>query len=220
MKVCILFSGGKDSTYAAWLAKKEKYDLSCLISIFSENKESYMFHTPAIEMTKKQAKLMKIPLLIKKTKGKKEKELLDLKKVIEEAIKKYRIEGVVSGAIESVYQASRIQRICNEQKIKCFNPLWQKNQIDLLKELIDNNFEVILSSVAAYPLDKNWIGKKIDEKFIEEIKELQRKYKINPAGEGGEYETLVINCPLFKKRVNTHLINIIGEGNSWRGIFK
>ena len=74
-KLGILFSGGKDSMYAAWLAKKEGYEISCLISIVSENEESYMFHTPSIRRVEEQAKSMGIPLIIVKTKGKKEKEL-------------------------------------------------------------------------------------------------------------------------------------------------
>ena len=64
MKLGVLFSGGKDSTFACYLAKKQGYEISCLISIFSENKESWMFHTPSIEQVKKQAEVMNIPLIL------------------------------------------------------------------------------------------------------------------------------------------------------------
>src|SRR3990167_4493874 len=109
MKLGVLFSGGKDSTFATWLAKKEGYEISCLISIVSDNKESYMFHTPAIEKTEVQARSMNIPIILQKTEGKKEKELEDLKEAIKKAKEKYEIQGIVTGAIQSVYQASRIQ---------------------------------------------------------------------------------------------------------------
>lgn len=220
MKLAVLFSGGKDSTYAAWLAKKYDHEIVCLISIWSENENSFMFHTPAIELTKKQAETMKIPLIIQKTKGNKEIELKELDKAIKNAKKEFGIESVVTGAVESVYQASRVQQICNELKIECFNPLWQKNQIEILEDLIKNKFEVIISGVAAYPLDSKWIGRKIDKKFIEEIKVLSEKFKINPAGEGGEFESLVVGCPLFKKKLEVKLKKVIGEGNSWRGLFE
>jgi len=216
MKCALLFSGGKDSTYTGYLAVKNKYEISCLISIFSENKESYMFHTPLIEQTKKQAEVMKIPLIIKKTRGEKEQELLDLERAIADAVKRYKIEAIITGAIGSVYQASRIHMICDRLKIECFNPLWQKDQIELLEELIKNKFEVIISGVFAYPLDEKWLGRKIDKKFIEEVSELQKKYKINPAGEGGEFETFVLNCPLFKKELKIINKKITGEKNSWR----
>jgi ABC transporter with metal-binding/Fe-S-binding domain ATP-binding protein len=215
-KLGILFSGGKDSMYAAWLAKKEGYEISCLISIVSENEESYMFHTPSIRRVEEQAKSMGIPLIVIKTKGKKEKELIDLERAIKLAIRDYNIEGVVSGAVESVYQASRIEKICNKLKIECFNPLWQKNQLELLKDLIKNKFEVIVVGVFAYPFDEKWLGRKIDVEFINEIKKLQEKYKINVAGEGGEFESFVLNCSLFKKRLIIKDKKIKGSKNSWR----
>ncbi|MBM3246963.1 diphthine--ammonia ligase [Candidatus Pacearchaeota archaeon] len=220
MRLGVLFSGGKDSMYSAFLAKKRGYKLSCLISIFSKNKDSFMFHTPAIELTKKQSNLMGLPLIVFETLGKKELELQDLERAIVSAIKKYKIRGVVTGAVGSVYQASRIQNICNKLGLECFNPLWQKNQIELLEELLKNKFQVILSGVAAYPLDKKWVGRKIDKFFIEEMKKLHEKYKINPAGEGGEFESLVIDCPLFKNKLDFKIKNIIGEGNAWRAEFE
>jgi ABC transporter with metal-binding/Fe-S-binding domain ATP-binding protein len=220
MKLGVLFSGGKDSTYAALIAKKKGNELVCLISLWSKNQDSFMFHTPAIKLTKKQAKLIGLPLIVQKTKGEKEEELGDLKKAIIKAIKKYKIEGITTGAVQSVYQASRIQKICDELKIKCVNPLWQKDQIGLLNELIEHKFEVILSGVAAYPLDKTWVGRKIDRLFINEISQLSEKYKINPAGEGGEFESLVLNCSLFKKKLNVNLKSVVGKDYSWRGEFK
>ncbi|MDD5193733.1 MAG: diphthine--ammonia ligase [Candidatus Nanoarchaeia archaeon] len=216
MKLGILFSGGKDSNYAAYLAKKEGYSIGCLISIISENNESFMFHTPSISAVEKQAEAMKIPIVIVKTKGEKEKELRDLKKAIKIAIDRYKIEGIVTGAVESVYQASRIQKICNTLNIECFNPLWQKNQLELLGDLIRNKFEVIIVGVFAYPLDSSWLGKKIDYNFIDEIKKLNHKYRIDPAGEGGEFETFVLNSPLFNKKLEIKEYKDYGEKNSWR----
>ncbi|MCK4428996.1 MAG: diphthine--ammonia ligase [Candidatus Aenigmarchaeota archaeon] len=215
-KFGVLFSGGKDSCLALHLAKKAGNEISCLISIVSENKESYMFHCPSILRVKKQAEVMDIPLLLVETKGEKEKELEDLERAIKDAKDIYKIEGVVTGAVESMYQSSRIQKICSKFKIECFNPLWHKDQFELLEELIKNKFEIILTGVFAYPLDKSWIEKKIDRNFVEEMKELNRKYKISPAGEGGEFETLVLDCPLFKKKLNVIGRKIFGEENSFR----
>ena len=117
MKCGVLFSGGKDSTYAAYLAKNSGNELSCLITVVSENPESYMFHTPSISKVKKQAEVMNIPLLIQETKGQKEKELKDLENVIQKAKKEFEIEAVITGSVESVYQASRVQKICDNLKL-------------------------------------------------------------------------------------------------------
>jgi ABC transporter with metal-binding/Fe-S-binding domain ATP-binding protein len=201
MKLGILFSGGKDSCYAAYLARQEGYEISCLISIVSENSESYMFHTPYIDKVNEQAEAMKIPIVIVNTKGEKEKELADLEAAIKIAVKKYKIGGVVSGAIESVYQATRIQKICNKLGIESFNPLWQKNPEEHWKDLLKNKFKVVIASVAADGLTEKWIGGEIDEKSLDELIKLSKKYKFHLGFEGGEAETFVIDCPLFSRRL-------------------
>jgi ABC transporter with metal-binding/Fe-S-binding domain ATP-binding protein len=216
MRLGILFSGGKDSAYAAFIAKKFGHELACLISIQSSNPDSYMFHTPNINLVEKQAQAMKIPIIIHKTKGKKEIELKDLENAIKESKKKYQIGGVVTGAIQSVYQASRVQKICDALNLECFNPLWQKDEEEYLNELIKNKFNVIITGVFAFPLDKSWLGKKIDKNFLAEARQLKEKYGINPVGEGGEFETFVLNCPLFKKPLKIKSFKDFGEKNSWR----
>ena len=134
MKLALLLSGGKDSVYAGYLAKNVfKHDLVCAISIISENKHSYMFHTPSIEKTEKQSKVMNLPLIIQKTSGRKEIELKDLETALKKAKQKYKIHGVITGAIQSVYQSSRIQKICNKLNLECFNPLWQTSEEDYRK---------------------------------------------------------------------------------------
>lgn len=195
MKLGILYSGGKDSTLA--LMKAQKYhDVVCLITVVSENKESFMFHTPNIDITLLQSQSMGIPLVRVVTKGEKEIELDDLKKAVEEAVQRYRIEGVVSGAVRSTYQASRVQRMCHELDLWCFNPLWLKNQVELLHELLEKGIHAIISGVFAEPLDESYLGKEIDVKMIERLSKQQ-----NPAGEGGEIETTVLDAPVFKKQI-------------------
>ncbi len=212
-KFGVLFSGGKDSVYAMYLAKKKGFSIECLISIYSENKESYMFHTPSIEKTKKQAEVLGIPLIVQETKGEKELELFDLKKAIINAKNNYGIEGIITGAIQSVYQASRIEKICLELGLEVFNPLWQKDEEIYLNELLDANFNVILVGVFAYPFKENWLMREIDEKFISEIKILNKKYKIHVAGEGGEFETFVLNCPMYSRPLKIKSFKFFKEGD-------
>ena len=220
MKAGVLFSGGKDSCYAAYLAKKKGYELACLISVFSENKESYMFHTPSIEKTKQQSQVMDIPLLIQKTKGEKEKELEDLEKVIKLAKEKYEVDTIVTGALHSVYQASRIQKICDKLNLKCFNPLWHKDEVKYWDELFENGFEVMVVGVASDGLYEKWLGKIIDEKALNELKQLKEKFKFHLAFEGGEAETFITDCPLFNKKIKVIKGKKIWEGNSGRYIIE
>jgi ABC transporter with metal-binding/Fe-S-binding domain ATP-binding protein len=200
MKVAVLFSGGKDSTFALFKAMQND-EVACLISIISENPESYMFHTPNIHLVKLQAEALGIPLMTFKTKGEKEKELADLKKAIEKAIKKYQINGIYTGALYSEYQASRIQKICDDLKIKCINPLWHSNPEKHWEEILDTGFKVIISGIAAEGLGEEWLGKIIDKPSFNKLKELSKKFQFNLAFEGGEAETTVLFGPFFKKEL-------------------
>ncbi|MGZ4850477.1 MAG: diphthine--ammonia ligase [Candidatus Bathyarchaeia archaeon] len=216
MRLGILFSGGKDSTLAIHYAA-EKEEAVCLITLVSENKESFMFHTPNIEVSELQAEALGLPQLTKITKGEKEKELRDLEDAIAQAAEEHQIEGIVTGAVESVYQAERVQRICYKLGLWCFNPLWKHDQKALLDELLEKQFKVVISGIFAYPLDDTWLGKQIDTKIIERLVELQQKYGLSPSGEGGEIETTVLDAPLFKKKIEILDSSFESKGNS--GVF-
>ncbi len=221
MKKCAaLFSGGKDSCYATYLAKKKGYELICLISIYSKNKESYMFHIPSIKRTKQQAKVMEIPLIIQKTKGKKEEELKDLEQAIKRAKTKYKINTIVTGALASNYQKSRIENICRKLNLGCFNPLWHKNECEYWKELFKNNFEIMIVGVASEGLGEEWLGKIINKKNFEKLRKLKDTFNFHLAFEGGEAETFITNCPLFKKKIKVIKGKKIWQGNSGRYIIK
>jgi len=211
MRLGVLFSGGKDSTHALHLAA-QKEEVACLITVISKNKESFMFHTPNIDVTAFQAQALGLPLVSVQTEGKKEEELADLERAIAEAKSKHQIEGVVTGAVESVYQASRVQRICSKLDLWQFNPLWKTDQKALLQTLLQQQFHVIISGVFAYPLDEKWLGKKIDSQMIAQLVELQGKYGISPSGEGGEIETTVLDAPMFKQR-----IEVTDSAVEWKG---
>ncbi len=200
MKLGVLFSGGKDSVFACRRAM-EKNQVACLITLVSENPDSYMFHTPNIRRTGLQAKALDIPLLTWPTEGVKEGELEDLSAAVAAARERYAVQGIVTGAIESIYQAARVQRICRDQDLWCFNPLWQTNQIDYLRRLLKEDFSIIISGVYAYPFDASWLGARLTEERIQMLERLQKKYKINPSGEGGELETFVLDGPFFQKRI-------------------
>ena len=219
MKLGVLFSGGKDSTYALQLAA-EKEEVVCLITIVSKNKESYMFHTPNIDITALQAEALELPLVRVETLGEKETELTDLEVAISEAKAQFGIEGVVTGAVESVYQASRVQRICNHIDLWQFNPLWKYNQQKLLESLLEQKIQVIISGVFAYPLDEEWLGKQIDRQMIARLVELQAKYGISPSGEGGEIETTVLDAPMFGRKIEVIDSIVEAKGNSGCYIIK
>jgi asparagine synthase (glutamine-hydrolysing) len=211
MRLASLFSGGKDSAFALYKAMQKGHKVSCLITIKSRKNDSYMFHIPNIELAKLQSKVLKIPMVYMDSCGVKEKELDDLKKAIKRAKEKYSIRGIVSGALASNYQAERVKKICDELNLKSIKPLWGIDEEQYLMDLTKAKFNVIITGIAADGLNKSWLGREINNNCIEDLKKLNKKNKIHIAGEGGEYETFVLDCPVFKKKIKIMDFDIIME---------
>jgi diphthine-ammonia ligase len=208
MKIAALVSGGKDSIYAAYKSSKEN-EIVCIISFRSKRNDSYMFHIPNIHLVELQAKAMGIPLIFVESSGIKEKELKDIEQALKAAIKKYKIEGVVSGALASNYQKERIDKICRDLEIKSIAPLWQINPKKYIKELIDSDFKIILTGIAAEGLTRDFLGQEINDIFLDKIKDMH----IHHGGEGGEYESLVIDCPMFSKKLKINRAKVEMEND-------
>jgi diphthine-ammonia ligase len=200
--VAALISTGKDSLYAMHLMQKQGYIIKCLITIDSKNKDSFMFHTPTIKLAKLQSKALKIPLILVKTAGEKEKELSDLKKAIKQAQKEYSVEGIVSGALFSNYQRERIETICEDLGIRAFAPLWHINQAQYMEQIIEQKNKIMITKIACMGMDESWVGKILDKADLVKLNKLAEKYGVNVAGEGGEYETLMVDMPIFSKALD------------------
>lgn len=215
----MLYSGGKDSTYAIDLLRTSGRKISCLISIISKNPDSYMLHTVNIALTELSSKALEIPLVIGFTKGNKEEELVEISQTIAKAKEEYNFEILGSGGLASDYQRTRIQKIANDCGLTAETPLWGIDQRIYLKQLVEKGYQFTLTSVSAAGLDSSWLGREVDIESVAELNKLAQKFKFNAALEGGEGETLVLDCPMFKKNrleiVDSHKI-----WNGYRGILE
>jgi diphthine-ammonia ligase len=197
MRVAALFSGGKDSVFSLYIAQQYGWEVSSLVSILPQKPDSWMFHSINIHHTDLLAKALNIPLIKKETLGEKEKELDDLSSVLQNL----DIDGVISGAIASEYQRTRIEKICDRLRLKSFTPLWHKNQELLVRDQVHAGFHIMIVGVFAEGFDETWLGRTIDEETIKDLSNLHTTRGINIAGEGGEYETLVVSGPGFSKKI-------------------
>ncbi|MDG6257909.1 MAG: diphthine--ammonia ligase [Methanomicrobiaceae archaeon] len=217
MRLGVLCSGGKDSLFACWRAM-QKEEVACLITVVSRNPESYMFHTPNIRLAALQADAAGLPLVEVVTAGVEEAELDDLARAIGIAVADYDIEGVVSGAILSVYQAARIQRICHTLGLWCFNPLWHTDQQAYMEALVDAGFGVLVSGVFSEPFDERWLGRVIDRAAIDDLRTFARTHRISLTGEGGELETFVFDAPFFSRRIE--VVDAAVSYRNFRGTYR
>jgi diphthine-ammonia ligase len=207
MRVAVLATGGKDSALALYRVLNVGYEVKCLVCMVPLREDSWMFHYPNIGLADLFAEAVGFPLVKAETLAVKEEEVEDLKRLIEGL----DVDGIVSGAIASTYQKSRIEKICEQLKLKCVAPLWHENPLSILKEIVELRFDVIVTGVYAYGFSKEWLGRKIDNAAIEALIELNRRFGISLVGEGGEYETLVLDAPFFKKR-----IKIVEAEKTWK----
>lgn len=209
MKAAVLFSGGKDSCLALLKASKE-FEIKYLLSLIPETEDSFMFHRPDIKLLKEQARQLGLSLIIQKTKGEKEKELKDLENLIRKV--RGNIEVIVIGGIASNYQGERITKIVENLGMKASAPLWGYTSEQLWEEMLNNKFKVILTKISCEGIQKGFLGKVINKKTLDKLRELAKKYKFRIDFEGGEAESAVLYMPLFKKEIKLKG-EIISEGN-------
>ncbi|MBU5690005.1 MAG: TIGR00289 family protein [Candidatus Aenigmatarchaeota archaeon] len=197
MKVAVMFSGGKDSTRTAHWCIEKGYDVKCLLTFVPSNKESYMFHSVNLNITKLLAKSMSLPIKQFKVSGIKEIEVEEMKKIIE----KIDVDAIACGGIKSDYQKQRIKNACDLCNKQFIAPFWHYDEEKFLRELVDLKFDVIIVSVSSFGLTKQWLGRKLNHETIDELIKLNKKYGLSIVFEGGEGETLVLDAPMFKKRI-------------------
>jgi len=219
MKLACLFSGGKDSTFAIHLAQKQGHEVVCLLSVFTKSDESHLLHHPNLQWTKLQSESMNIPQLTASSDSEKtEDELSVLSTLLQKAKEKFNIEGLVHGGIKSQFQKEKFESLCVEMDLISLAPLWGTDPLQYMNELIDNNFNFIMTTVTSDGLDDTWLGKPILKSEIEILKELSEKFKFNLNFEGGEAETFVLDCPLFSNPITINQSEKIWDG--YRGRFE
>ena len=213
MKLAALFSGGKDSTFAIYQAKKEGHDVVCLVTIFPFSDESQLLHYPNLSMTKLQAQSMKLPqlsshIIYDDTKI----ELSELEFLLVQAKQVFGIEGLVHGGILSEFQKNHFDDTCKKLNLKIISPLWGMDQKEYMKKLIELKFKYIITSVSSDGLDDSWLGREITTTDVDILENLSIKHGFNLSFEGGEAESLVLNCPLFVSE-----LKIIKSNKTWDG---
>jgi len=191
VKVAVLSSGGKDSSAAIWWAQCKGWDVSHLVTMIVEGDDSWMFQIPGTKLVQLQAELCGCEWLPVKTQGEPETEVEDLKRALSEL----KIDGIVSGALRSDYQKTRLERMSEELGIKSFTPLWHQSSESHMKNLVANGFKVMITGVSTEGLDSDWLGCVLTEESLHELSLIASKYRFHVDGEGGEYETLVIAGP-------------------------
>jgi len=201
LKALALYTGGKDSHYAIMEALRQGVDVRVLLTAVPRREDSWMFHVVNIKWTKLHAEAMERKIIYHTVSGEKEEEVKELEEIIGKIIEETGIEAIITGAVASMYQKKRIDKIAEELGVKHIAPLWGRDQEELVRSEA-RTLRFIITAVQAYGLTEKWLGAEITGDNIDEFLDTCRRYSISPVGEGGEFETFVIDSPLMKKRVS------------------
>ncbi|AXR80687.1 diphthine--ammonia ligase [Natrarchaeobaculum sulfurireducens] len=208
-----LFSGGKDSSWALYRALETGRDVRRLVTVHPTD-DSYMYHVPATDLASLAAESIGIDLVdvepddlaapsATDSSAQGDDELEPLEAALEALTGDLEggIAGVTAGAVESEYQTSRIQGMCDRLDCELFAPLWQEDPRSLADAMLDAGFEIVIVQVAAHGLDESWLGRTLDHETLAELEGLNEEYGVHVLGEGGEFETLVVDGPHMDRRI-------------------
>src|SRR4029077_3055796 len=198
LRVAVLFSGGKDSSYATWVVQHQGWDVN-LVTVKPRLADADMFLHPNVGWTWLQAQGMGLSHDVVEVKD--NDEMTDLQNALAAMKARYGITGLVSGAIASDYQKSKIDNMCDAIGLKTYAPLWHKNPRLLVEDLTKAGFRIVLVAVAAAGLDESWLGQELSAQQWSRLEKLSKVHGIHLTGEGGEYESFVLDAPHFSKIV-------------------
>ena len=209
-----LFSGGKDSSWALYRALEHGLDVSRLLTVHPAG-DSYMYHTPATRLATLAAESIGIDLVevepgdlgaddVDDASAQGDAELEPLERAVSAiaSTEDVSLTGVTAGAVESEFQTSRIRAMCDRLDIDLFAPLWGEDPIELAESMLAAGFEIRIVQVAAHGLDASWLGRRYDEDALDALVELRDAYGVHPLGEGGEFETYVVDGPHMDRRID------------------
>jgi uncharacterized protein (TIGR00290 family) len=202
------WSGGKDSCFACYLALAQGYKISHLVNFISQEFKRVSFHGTEKRLVQLQGEAIGIPVFQKETTFGNYTE--DFKNAIRALLPK-GVKGMVFGDIYNDEHLAWVEGVCGELGIEAVEPLWGKSTDDVINQFLDAGFEAVIVAAKASLIDQVWLGRQVDRNFMEYLK----AKNIDPCGESGEYHTLVVNGPLFKRRIEVTESQIINRDNYW-----
>ncbi|MCU0846860.1 MAG: diphthine--ammonia ligase [Spirochaetes bacterium] len=213
MHLAVSWSGGKDSMLACHDAIRAGHDVTCLLNLISKGSLRCCFHGLDNGLIRDQAGAVGIPLLLKEmSEGMNDYER-EFKEVLS-GLKDTGIDGVVFGDIYLDEHREWVERVCGDAGLAALEPLWGMEAGKTVGEFIARGFKAVVVSCRE-ELGEDFVGRTVDGEMIEELK----AKNICPCGENGEYHTLVVDGPIFKRRIDILEVRSELRDGFWRHWF-
>ena len=214
MKIIASWSGGKDSCFACHKALAERHEVSYLVNFISREFRRVSFHGTKAHLISRQAQAIGIPLVQYTVPPDMSLYEQTFKKAVS-SLKRNGIEGMVFGDIYLPEHKDWIERVCGELGITPLLPLWGMAPERILSDFIEAGFEAVIVSARSDIFDKKWLGQRIDHTSLLGLKKLAEEKGLDVCGEQGEYHTLVVNGPLFRKRLQVTYGDRVQRNGYW-----
>lgn len=211
MDVAVLFSGAKDSTFAMYKAMLDGHHVKYLVTMVPGHHDSPVFSHASADIVRLQAEALGIPLITKETSGLEGEEMKDLEEALAQI--KPEIQGVVTGLLFNRDKKLKVDEVFRKLGLEHLFISWEPRFDHYLEEIVKSGFHVIMTSVYGHGLNEQWLGRVIDLDAAEELERLEDKYGTHSLGEQGEFNTLVLDCPLFSRR-----LEITSARKEWNGV--
>ena len=198
MRLAALYSGGKDSTFAMYIAEQMGHDIPYLVTVEPEDRASWIFHTPNLSIVPDMAEAMGRKLVTVVSDGTEQGDMDALRDVLDGL----DVDGIVVGALWSDYQWDRMNLVCGDLGLMVLAPLWRKSQDMIYDEMVSAGIDAVVAGVFAEGLDESWLGVHLDRSAEERLRALRDRYGISIMGEGGEYESLTLDSPMHLRKLS------------------
>ena len=215
MKVAVMYSGGKDSTMALSYALDQGWDVQSLISVKPKSTESFLYQYATVEWTRLSSEALDIPVIHLKSEKIGPKEEAD---ELEQVFKNLKVDAILAGGVGlQKTQIREWRRVAEKYGMKLIVPYENLTSEELFEKTINSGFDIMLTDVASDGLGPEWIGKKLNKENAEEFKILSKKFGFDILGEGGYYNTFVLDGPIFNKKIQVLNSKKIWDSKTFSG---
>ena len=215
MKVAVMYSGGKDSTMALKHGLDQGWKVEALISVKPKSTESFLYQYATVEWTRLSSEALGIPVIHVKSEKIGPKEEAD---ELEQVFENLKVDAILVGGVG--LQATQIRewrRVAGKFGIELIVPYENLTSEELFDKTISSGFEIMLTDVASDGLGPEWIGKKLSKENAEEFNILSKKFGFDVLGEGGYYNSLVLDGPIFNKKIQIISSKKIWDSKTYSG---
>ena len=201
MRVCCLFSGGKDSSYSLHRMLLSGFEVPVLLTVRSEDPDSWLYQTPGIEISHLFSELTGVETEILDSPPDKDREREVLTDKLIDLKQRFQLDAICTGALLSDYQRMIFSHAAFDAGLISYTPIWRKEGIRYLSDLVGSNFKFILLSYSSAGFGPDDLGRIVDADMMNRFLQIADRWRSHPAFEGGEAETLVLSAPLYRKRL-------------------